>query len=327
MMRRAAGVLFLIVAACGSKGAMAKIDALRDGLVADDADAIKKSTSDYPTCPDVPPAAVPVGQPGPRDKGCLSDIANALGSKIGFRAPPVDQAAAATAALVIARDGRGDWFVHADNWLTAMKTNKGAGQDALRLAVARRMAEVAPRVGRAIDDEKTAAETLAAIASAIPGACPTYHLLGAGIEPAKIPAELNADHAACVHKDLTRREGMGASYGEGTFRALEGALALWRETERALRIGLSSAEPAAKTALEKKLAVIEPATQKIATKKVDSTVAKQTVIALGEMHADAGVVLFRTKDAGADGAAPTAPATPTSVTSDASAPQRGRDAK
>lgn len=313
MMRRAAALLLTLLASCKNAGPMAKIEAVRDGLVADDAAKIKDATTGYPTCPDVPPAAVPAGQPGPRDKGCLSEIANGLGSKIGFRAPPVDQAAAATAALVLVRDGRGDWFVHADNWLTAIKTNKGSGQDALRLAVARKMAEASPRVGRAIEDEKTAADTLAAISSAIPGACATYQLIGAGTDPSKIPAELGADHAACVHKDLSRREGMGPSYGEGTFRALEGALALWRETERALRLGLSVAEPAAKSALEKKLAVIEPATQKIATKKVESAVAKQTVVALGDMHADAGVVLFRMKDAGADAAA--------------DAGQRGRDAK
>jgi hypothetical protein len=204
MMRRAGGLLLsmsVLLGACGSKGAMAKIDAVRDGLVADDADKIKEATNGYPTCPEIAPVAVPMGQPGPRDKGCLSEIASALGSKVGFRAPPVDQAAAATAALVIARDGRGDWFAHADNWLTAIKTNKGGGQDALRLAVARKMAEAAPRVGRAIDDDKAATEALAAIASAIPGACPTYQLLGAGTHPAKIPAELSADHAACVHND------------------------------------------------------------------------------------------------------------------------------
>lgn len=321
-MRRAPSLLLLLLvlvpAACGNKGAMAKIDNVRDGLAADDAAKIKEATSGYPTCPDVPPVAIPAGQPGPRDKGCLSEIANALGSKIGFRAPPVDQAAAATAALVIVRDGRGDWFVHADNWLTAIKTNKGGGQDALRLAVARKMAEAAPRIGRAIEDEKTAADSLAAIASAIPGACPTYQLIGAGTDPAKIPAELTADHSACVHKDLTRREGMGASYGEGTFRALEGALALWRETERALRLGLAASEPAAKSALEKKLAIIEPATQKVTTKKVESAVQKQTVLALGEMHAEAGVPIFRVRDAGADGSATPA---------DAGADQRGRDAK
>jgi hypothetical protein len=318
MRRGEALLLLLVTAACGNKGAMAKIDNVRDGLVADDAAKIKEATSGYPTCPEVPPAAVPIGQPGPRDKGCLTEIANALGSKVGFRAPPVDQAAAATAALVLVRDGRGDWFVHADNWLTAIKTNKGGGQDALRLAVARKMAEAAPRVGRAIEDEKTAADTLAAIAAAIPGACPTYQLIGANTEASRIPAELSADHAACVHKDLTRREGMGASYGEGTFRALEGALALWRETERALRLGLAVSEPAAKSMLEKKLAIIEPATQKVVTKKVESALAKQTVMALGEMHADAGVVLFKPKDAGADAAGGAA--------SDAGA-QRGRDAK
>jgi hypothetical protein len=329
MMRRAAGLLFVmsvLIGACGSKGAMAKIDAVRDGLVADDAGKIKESTNGYPACPEMAPVAVPTGQPGPRDKGCLSDIANALGSKVGFRAPPIDQAAAATAAVVLLRDGRGDYFVHADNWLTAIKTNKGGGQDALRLAVARKMAEAAPRVGRAIEDEKTATDALAAIASAIPGACPTYNLLGAGTDPAKIPAELTADHAACVHKDLSRREGMGPSYGEGTFRALEGALALWRETERALRLGLTVAEPAAKSALEKKLAVIEPATQKIATKKVDSAVQKQTVIALGDMHADAGVVLFRMRDAGADGG-DAGSATGAATAPDAGSAQRGRDAK
>lgn len=290
----------MLVVAC--KGPMAKIDALRDGLVADDGAKIKDATDGYPKCPDAPPTVVLPGQPGPRDKGCLSDIANALGSKIGFRAPPVDQAAAATAALVLVRDGRGDYLAHADTWLAAIKTAKGSGADALRLATARKMAEAAPLVGRAIETDKDAAATLAAIAAAIPGACPTYQLVGAGADPATLAPELGPDHAACVHKDLSRREGKGPSYGEGTFRALEGALALWRETERALRLGLAASEPAAKATLETKLATIEAATQKTSTKKVDSTLAKQTVVMLGELHADAGVVLFRLKDAGADGA-------------------------
>ncbi len=306
MRRVAASLAFLLVpllspAAC--KGPMAKIDALRDGLASDDAAKIKGATEGYPTCPDAPPVAVAPGQPGPRDQGCLSDIANALGSKIGFRAPPVDQASAATAALVLVRDGRGDYVAHADTWLAAIKTAKGAGVDALRLATARKMAEAAPLVGRDIQEDKDAVTTLAAIAAAIPGACPTYQLVGAGNDPAKLAPELGPDHAACVHKDLARREGKGPSYGEGTFRALEGALALWRETERALRLGLDAADPAAKKTLEAKLATIEAATQKNATKKLDATVSKQTVIALGELHADAGVVLFRVKDAGADGAA------------------------
>lgn len=282
---------------------MAKIDALRDGLAADDTSRITSATRGYPTCPEAKPVAVAPGQPGPRDAGCLSEIANALGSKLGFRAPPVDQAAAATAALVLVRDGRGDWLAHADVWLGAIKTNKGAGPDALRLATARKMAEAAPLVGRDILEDEDAVATLAAISSAIPGACPTYQLVGAGADPATLPAELTPEHAACVHKDLSRREGKGPSYGEGIFRALEGALALYREAERALRLGLESADPATKETLASKLAVIEAATRKTTTKKLDANLAKETVIMLGDLHADAGIVLFRLKDAGAEAGA------------------------
>jgi len=281
---------------------MAKIDAVRDALVADDQAKIDAATAEYPKCTDAAPVVVAPNQPGPHDKGCLTDIANGLGSKMGFRAPPVDQASAATAAVVLVREGRGDYLVHTDNWLVAIKTLRGPGGDALRLAVARKMAAAAPVVGSNIDDEKKAADALAAITGAIPGACLTYHLIGAGTDPAKIPVELSADHAACVQKDLTRREGMGASYGEGSFRALEGALSVWRETERALRLGVGVSDPAPRTALEAKLALIEAATQKIATKKVESLVQKQQVSAISELHAEAGVPIIRSKDAGADAA-------------------------
>src|SRR5688572_32938557 len=104
-----------IVFAC--KGPMAKIESLRDALVADDANAIAGATSELPKCPDAAPVAVAPGKPGPRDAGCLSEIANAVGSKKGFVASPPDQAAATTAAIVLLRDGRGDWVAHADSWL------------------------------------------------------------------------------------------------------------------------------------------------------------------------------------------------------------------
>ena len=201
-------------------------------------------------------------------------------------------------AVVLLRDGRGDWVAHSEDWLGALKAGKGAGPDALRLAVAKKMAEAAPRVGRHLEEEKDALEAMKAVAGAIPGACPTYWLLGSGADPAKLAAEHSADHAACVHRDLGRREGPGSSYGSGTFRALEGSLALWRETERALRVGLASADPAAKARLEAKLAIIEPATQAIATKKIASASPAPVVAMLGEVHAEAGIVLW--KDAGAD---------------------------
>lgn len=279
---------------------MAKIEGLRDALATDDDAAVKGVAEGVPTCADTTPIALRPGEPSPRDKGCLSDIANALGSKKGFSPTPPDQAAAATAALLVARDGRGDLLAHADPWMELVKTGSGAGVDALRLAVARAMAKAAPLVGRRIDTEEDAKATLAAVGGAIPGACPTYRMLGTGTDPHTIPAELSADHSACVQKDLQRREGPGGRYGAGVFRALEGSLAVWREMERALRLGAPKASPAARAALEKRLAIIEPATQKIATKKLEETT-RATVEFLGDVHAEAGVQLWKTKDGGADG--------------------------
>jgi hypothetical protein len=294
--------LALALGSVGCKGPMAKIEAVRDALVTDDAGPIHEATSGYPTCADSPPVVVPPGKPGPRDAGCLKDIANALGSKQGFVPNPPDHAAATTAALVITRDGRGDWFAHADTWLNDLKNGKGTGHDALRMAVARRMAEGAPAVGRKIEDDAAANAAMKAVVAAVPGGCPTYWLLGSGTDPGTIPTELSADHAACVQRDLARREGPGASYGSGTLRAAEGALSLWRETERALRMGLAQAEPGPKAVLEKKLAIIEAATRKIETKKLPSSPVA-VLSYMGDVHAEAGMPIFKPRDGGADGAA------------------------
>ncbi|MBX3216514.1 MAG: hypothetical protein KF850_31050 [Labilithrix sp.] len=295
------GLALCAAAGAGCKGPMAKIEAVRDALVTDDATPIREATAGYPTCGDEPPAVVPVGKPGPRDAGCLSDIANALGSKQGFAPSPPDHAAATTAALVITRDGRGDWLSHPDTWLGDLKNGKGVGHDALRLAVARRMAEGAQAIGRKIDDQATASAAMKAVVAAVPGACPTYWLLGSGADPKTIPVDLTADHAACVQRDLARREGPGASYGSGHLRAVEGALALWRETERALRMGLPLAEPGPKAVLQKKLAVIEEATRKNETVKLEP-VPDAVLTYMGEVHAEAGVVIMKARDAGPDAA-------------------------
>jgi hypothetical protein len=299
----ALGLAVAGVLACGCKPPMAKIEAVRDSLEKDDGPAIGSAVEGYPACADAPPFALLPTQASPRDTGCFAEIANALGSKRGFSPKPPDQAAATTVAIVLLRDGRGDWVAHSEDWLGSIKVGKGSGPDALRLAVARKMAEGAPKVGRKLEEEKDALEAMKAVAAAIPGACPTYWLLGAGTDPSKLPAEQSADHSACVYHDLSRREGPGSSYGAGTFRALEGSLALWRETERALRLGLANASPVAKPVLERKLAVIEPATQAIATKKVASASPVEAVQMLGDVHADAGVVLFKARDAGAEGGA------------------------
>ena len=293
----------MAVSAVGCKGPMAKIDAVRESLEKDDAAAITSATEGYPACADGPPVALLAGQPSPRDTGCFAEIANALGSKKGFSDRPPDHAATTTVAIVLLRDGRGDWVAHVDEWLGSIKTGKGSGPDTLRLAVARKMAEAAPRIGKKLEEEKDALDAMKAVAGAVPGACPTYWLLGAGTDASKLAAEHSADHAACVHKDLARREGPGSSYGSGTFRALEGSLALWRETERALRLGLANAGPAAKSMLESKLKVIEPATQAISSKRIASASPPEAVLMLADVHADAGVPLLKAKDAGAEGGA------------------------
>jgi hypothetical protein len=289
------------LATSGCKGPMAKVEALRDALARGDASAVRRATEGFAACPETAPVALAAGQPSPHDKGCFAEIARQLGSKKGFNPSPADQAAAATVALVLVRDRRGDWVAHSDTWLGLVKTGKGPGPDALRLALARAMAEAAPAIGRSIDEEKDAISALQAIASAIPGACPTYQMIGSRLDPAKFPPELTADHSACVQRDLSRREGAGPSYGAGTFRALEGSLALWREAERALRLGAANSEAGAKTALDAKLTMIEAATQKNATKKLPATAPERTLTVLGDVHAEAGIRLW--KDAGADAAA------------------------
>lgn len=302
---RLALITAILLSACGSKNPMAKIERVRDALATEDEGRIKDATGGLAACPEMPPVALAPGQPSPRDAGCLSAIANALGSKSGFHASPPDQVSDATVAAVIVRDGRGDFIAHADVWLGSMKAAKGAGADALRLAVAKKMAEAAPMVGRDIQTEADAVATLKAIAGAIPGACPTYWMIGKGDDPKSLAAEHSSEHSACVHKDLSRRDGVGGSYGEGIFRALEGSLALWREAERALRIGAKITSDGSRAVVEKKLAVIEAATQKNATKKIASATPAAVIGQIGALHADAGIVLW--KDAGAgDGGAPEA---------------------
>jgi hypothetical protein len=298
--------LLALLAPLGCRSRMAKIDGVRDALLTGEDDAaLRRATDGVPACKDTTPIALGPKEPSPRDTGCLADIADALGSKHGFSVSPPDQASAAAAAVVVARDGRGDLLAHADAWLGSMKAGSGAGVDALRLAVAHAMKRAAPLVGRRIDEDAAALATMKALAAALPGACPTYQMLGSGIDPKTIPAELDADHSACVQHDLQRREGPGGRYGAGTFRALEGSLALWRETERALRLGLGKCAPATRAAIEKDLAEIEPATQKNATKHLAADATRATTDFLGGLHAEAGIALFG--DAGADAGADAGP--------------------
>jgi hypothetical protein len=269
------------------KGPMAKIDAVRDGLASDDLGAVKEATDDFPVCKE-PFTVLP-------EKGCFQEIATAFGSKTGFRSSSPDQASAATVALVLIRERRGDWFAGADAWMGSLRSGKGPGADALRLAVARQMAAAAPDVGKKVDEEKDALAAMKAIANAIPGACATYGALAAGVDAASMPPEMTPDHSACVQKDLGREGGPGGTYGRGTWRAAEGAAALWREEAHALKDGLANMEGTPRSAVDGKLATINDATAKIALKKVPREDA--WIADIAKAHADAGVPIAA--DAGA----------------------------
>ena len=260
---------------------MAKIEAVRDGLASDEVGNVKSATDGFPICTE-PFTVLP-------EKGCFQDIAAAFGSKTGFNAKTPDQASAATVALVVVRERRGDWFSGADTWLGAMRTGKGAGIDALRLAVARQMAAVAPDVGKAVNEEKDTLPLMKAIGDTIPGACATYTALASGIDEKTLPVEMMPDHSACVQKDLTRKDGPGGTYGRGLFRAAEGAVALWKETAAALHEGLAAMGGMPRATVEAKLKTIDDATAKLALKKVlrEEGWTKESA----DLHADAGVPL------------------------------------
>lgn len=267
---------------------MARITAVRDGALEGEA-GLARAAKDLPACP-------PVGAAKTLEPACLDRLAAALGSKTGYRAVPADQATAATVAVLVGRDGLGYAVGRADAWLDLLKNGRGTGVDALRLVVSGGMAREAAVVGQRTEDEAVARRMTLAVATRVPGACATYYLVGSG-QDASLPPELRADHSPCVQRQLSFREGPGGRYGSGVFRAAEGAMALWRETERALRLGLDHVGEPVRTRLLADLAQIEPATQRIGLRRERATIAVDVGARLAEAHAEAGVPL--TRDAGA----------------------------
>jgi hypothetical protein len=242
---------FVLAAALGAlalTGCRSKVAELRDALLDDDA-THATSVVDGPEC---------------TDASCLDAIARTLGAKHGFESNDPDQASAAAVAVVLVRDRRGDLVPDADRWIAALTMATGHGADALRLAVARGMAETAPRLGKPLQalDEGEAARLVHDLAGILPGACDTYALLGttpaSALPPAKQP-----ERSQCVQRDLERKDGPGAAYGHGVGRAAAGALALWKDEARALRTGLAYADAVVRPVLEAKLAVIEAATARM----------------------------------------------------------------
>jgi hypothetical protein len=235
----------ILVAVC-AMGCRSKVATLRDALLDEDG----------------PRTAALVDVPACTDASCLDPIARKLGAKHGFDANDPDQASAGAVALVLARDRRGDLVPDADRWIAALTQASGFGADALRLAVAGGMAEMAPRVGKRLDDEGEVTKLVHDLAGVLPGACPTYAMMG-GTPIERMPANRAPDTALCVQRDLERKDGPGARFGSGVGRAAAGAVALWKDEARALRDGLGAADEMVRPVLEKKLAVIEGASARI----------------------------------------------------------------
>jgi hypothetical protein len=197
---------------------------------------------------------------------CAKDVAASIGGKFDDKKP--DQISAAAVAVLVARDKRGTDAGAPDVWLTAMRKAKGAGADALRLSTALAMRDVASKHARLLDTDEAARAFMNDVATAIPGACKTYEALGGGADPDAMPPVDSPDHSACVQRDLSRKDGPGATYGQGLFRGAAGALALWNDAVAALHEGEAQTNAGAKGALGRRLAALDEATPKIALKTV-----------------------------------------------------------
>jgi hypothetical protein len=283
-------VLAPLIALGGCKRGISRgfsnIAALTDALAYGDTDARASAVAGAPKCP--PDAKGP--QPG-----CLSEIMAWYGSKGGFHPEAPEQATGAAVALVIARDGHGEWIPASDPWLVALRAGNGEGADALRFAVATRMADGIESVARPLASDDDARALMRFVATAVPGACETYARLGAG-EPADAPPpQGTADHSPCVQKDLDRSTGPDerGRYGYGLWRGVEGAMAVLRAAADALHDGTPKVDARVRAAFEKRVAQATAALAKVETKKLPP--ATDYARTMGDVHGDAGISFPQTK--------------------------------
>jgi hypothetical protein len=264
------------------------------GNIADLRDALAHGESVTRMGPICPPAVVTaLPAPGHEYDACLAQIATWMGSKTGFHFDPPDQASAATAALFVARDQRGEWVPAADAWLFTVRTGVGPGADALRLAMAETIAESAGALPLPLKSDDDARALMRAVASSMPGACDTYARLGTGTDVNAGPPERTADHSACVQKDLERTTGPTehGKYGTGLWRGAIGALALWKEAGAALHQGAPRADRSVKSAVEARVAAAEAVLSKVVAAPTDVPPEIPAYLTrLSAMHADAGAL-------------------------------------
>jgi hypothetical protein len=172
--------------------------------------------------------------PCPTDGSCLGPLAKDLGSTKGWSPDKPDQASVGALAVLVARDGHAEWAN--GDFLQVMEKGKGAGADALRLAVGLRLSKVLPTYAHALTDAELTG-FFKDISRALPGSCKTYALLGDGKADATLAIEDMSDHSACVQKDLQLEGGPGGGYGQGPWRAAAALLTHARAAAKAVDVG------------------------------------------------------------------------------------------
>jgi hypothetical protein len=289
-------VVAAVVAPACKKTGIARVGALREALAEGRADDLEALGEDTPPCTeDPPPAGTPPAVPAP----CLATLAKSFGGSAYVEDPP-DQASAGAVAISIVRDGRADRAGHPDAWIQSVARGKGAGADAIRLAVARAMKGPLEQLsGLPPSSEDKSRGLMRAVAAALPGACVTYARLGAGAKNEDLPLAMSAEHSPCVNRDLGRPEGPGPTYGHGVPRAAEGALALWKDYLGALAGGVAAMDPRAKKRLEAELPKLQELTAGFALEKVAPPAGNAWAMQAGADHADAGLPGPPSADAGA----------------------------
>ena len=205
---------------------------------------------------------------------CLENAAKFFAEGAHFNPTSPDQATAAAVALLVT-DGNGAWLEGSGVWLASAKQGKGAGGDALRIAVAAALTRQSATIAYPLVTDEDATRLFLAVSRSIPGACGTYALLATGGDGETLPIADSPDHAACVQADLMRTGGPGGAYGFGRWRAAAGALALWKDAVRDLEIGTAAMSGPSKERLKTTLNSLRDATSKITVKAVDRPIGNQ----------------------------------------------------
>ncbi len=203
---------------------MARIDALLDALVRDEDP--RKS----PTLNGAPDCATATDK-----RACLDEVSRFFGSDAAIT--PHHPVQADLAAIAFA-SVEAPVFEDAGPFLDVIGGGRGAGNDAFRLQMAKRLRTALRATPPISKTEPEMRAYMKRVADFLPGACKTYAELGAGASLASLGPAEHPDTAPCVEGDLRRPLGPGPTFGKGVHRAATASDVLMRGLANALRNGL-----------------------------------------------------------------------------------------